>query len=167
MSFDILFVPTRCAGKPTQIINPFKKGEMVTVSRTLSSEEATAVRNVLSRVNAHGPDDFGCYNVELADGGSAEVYTDSVETGCVVELRGITPDLIQFLYDLGNAATWVMVPVMEDLVSIATSEDCIKEIPVDLPRPVVCNSANEIGALLAEGVQAWQKYRDQVVSGDH
>ena len=167
MGFDIHFFPSRGGGKPVERISPFTGKQMITVIKTLSSDEVTAVRKVLKGVNAHGPDSFDRYTVDLEDGGNAEVNDSDLETtGCTVVLRILTPDLARFLYDLLKAATWVMVPVMEDHVAIAASPESAEGITGDYPKFVVCNSATELGALLTGGVQAWQKYRDQIVEGD-
>jgi hypothetical protein len=84
----------------------------------------------------------------------------------MVTLRGITPNLTQFLFDLLKAGKWVMIPVMEDLVAITASPESTKGIPEDFPRIVVCNSPHEMGLLLTNGVKAWQRYRDQVVRSE-
>ena len=79
---------------------------------------------LLKRV-AQGPDEYGNYRVELLDGGRAEVSGDHLEMGCMVTLRGLTPNLTQFLFDFLKAGSWVMLPVMEDLVAItAASRPC-------------------------------------------
>jgi hypothetical protein len=59
-----------------------------------------------------------------------------------------------------------MLPAMEDNVAITTSPESMKGIPDDFPAVVVCNSVEELAVLLADGVGAWEKYRDHVVGGD-
>jgi hypothetical protein len=163
MSFDIFFQTGRFTGKPVLKKNPFT-GEAQTVlpEETLNAAEITAVRQALKRVAPQGPDEHGCYVVELADGGGAEVVASKLQTGCMVALRGITPNLIDFLYELLKAGNWVMLPVMEDAVAITASPRGMKGVPDDFPTIVACNSADDMGVLLTKGVKAWQKYRDQV-----
>ncbi len=163
MSFDLFFQPCRFSGKPVVKKHPFTGEARSGLPREpLSAAEMKAVRQVLKRVT-QGPDEHGCYIVQLDDGGGAEVFADDLKTGCMVALRGMTPNLLQFLFDLLKAGNWVMLPAMEDAVAITTSRESIKGVSEDFPRIVICNSADELGVLLTEGVQAWQKYRDQVV----
>lgn len=122
-----------------------------------------AVRQVLERAGARGPDEFGCYVVDFRDGGEAEVYADRMETSCMVAIRGTTPDLLDFLFNLLQAGYGVMLPAMEDTVAITTSPASLKGLPDDFPRVVTCDSADGLGVLLAKGVRAWRTYRDQVV----
>jgi hypothetical protein len=146
--------------------NPFTgKAKVVLVNEPLDTAELEAVRKVLERANANGPDEFGCYVVKLDGGGSAEVIGDDLQTGCMVKLWGMTSALSQFLYDLLKAGNWVMLPVMEDTVAITTSPGSISGIPDDFPKVVVCNSHDDLALLLTKGVRAWENYRDQIVGG--
>jgi hypothetical protein len=167
MSFDIFFQPCRYTGSPIEKTNPFN-GEVkwVIPDEPLNAEELNAVRQVLKGVKADRPDQYNCYVVELADGGQADIFPDDgLATGCMVAVRGMTPELLQFLFDLLKAGQWAMLPAMENTVAITTSPDRMGCIPDDFPRVVVCNSAEELRILLVDGVQAWEKYRDQVVDG--
>ena len=166
MSLDIFFQSARFTGKSAIKKNPFT-GEAMTVNpaEPLTAAEVKALRTVLKQVHAKGPDDDGCYAIDLKDGGTAEVYADKLKSGCMISLGGITPDLSQFLLDFLKAGNWVMLPAMEDAVAIAASPECVKGVPDDFPRLVICNSAKEVAVLLTKGVKAWQKYRNQVVRG--
>jgi hypothetical protein len=167
MSFDIFFQTARFSEQPVVEKNPFT-GEALTVlpEEPLSAAEVKAVQRVLQRVQAQGPDEHGCYVVELEDGGVAEVFADELNAGCMVALRGITPRLVYFLFDLLQAGNWVMLPATEDAVAITTSPGSLKGVPEDFPRVVVCDSAEEVGALLTKGVREWQAYRDRIVGGE-
>ena len=164
MSFDIFFQSCRYADKPVEKKNPFTgKVETVLPSEPLTAAEVAAVQGILKQANARGPDEHDCYVVDLADGGRAEVFAKNLSKSCMVALRGMTPHLLQFLYDLLKAGNWVMIPAMEDAAAITTSPERLKGVPEDFPKIVVCNSATELGVLLSKGVQAWQEYRDQIV----
>src|ERR1019366_5550534 len=104
MSFDIFFQPCRFSGGTVETKNPFS-GEIQSnlLNEPLSPTELQAVQRVLKQATAHGPDEYGCYVVELEDGGVAEVFADNLETGCMAAIRSITPDLSKFLYDLLEA----------------------------------------------------------------
>jgi hypothetical protein len=163
MSFDIFFQPCRYTGELVTKKNRLTgKVQSVVLSEPLSDMELNDVQQVFRRANAHSPDEFGCYVVQLEDGGSAEVFGSKLATGCMVALRGMTGDLIQFLFDLLKAGNWVMLPAMEDNVAIISSSGFLRNVPDDFPRVVVCNSAPELGVLLSNGVEEWEKYRNQV-----
>ena len=81
----------------------------------------------------------------------------------MIALRGLTRDLCEFLFDLLKAGNWMMLTAMTDAVAITTSQHSVNAIPDGFSRVVVCTSPEELGALLRNGVQTWEKYRDQVV----
>lgn len=167
MGFDIVFQTARFTNKPVVKKNPFTgKDQTVIPEEPLTPAEVKAVKKVLKEVPAQGPDEQGCYIVELEDGGRAEVFADKLKSGCMVSLDGITPDLSQFLFDFMKAGNWVMLPAMEDVGAITASPGSVKGLPDDFPELVACNSAKELAVLLTKGVKAWQKYRDQVVRGE-
>jgi hypothetical protein len=144
--------------------NPFTgKQQAVAVEEPLTAAEVKAVKQVLKRVNAQGPDEFGFYAVGFDDGGEAEVYAKKLQSSCVVSLRGITPDLSRFLFDLLKAGNWVMVPAMEDSVAITASPGSVTGVPDEFPKIVTCDSAEEVATLLTKGVMAWQKFRDRAM----
>jgi hypothetical protein len=106
----------------------------------------------LERAEAYIPDGHDFYVVELDDGGVAEVFSyRGLEISCMVALRGMTAGLLQFLFDLLQAGNWVMIPAMENTAAITTSPGCLKGIPDDFLRIVVCSSVEELGTLLAKG----------------
>lgn len=164
MSFDIFFQPCRFGGKPVKRKNPFTGEEQSAVpNEPLTPAELRAVREVLKKANAAGPDQFGCYVVGCANGGMAEVYGDDLANSCMAALRGMTPGLVQFLFDLLKAGNWVMLPAMEGNVAITYSPERLWGTPEDFPRVVTCQSADELGAMLSGGFATWQAYRDAVV----
>jgi len=167
VSFDIFFQPCRFTGSSVEQKNPFT-GEVrsVLANEPLNSAELEAVRKVLWQAKAGGPDEQGCYVVQLGDGGGAEVFGDDLATGCMVALRGMTPDLSRFLYNLLKAGNWVMLPAMEDAMAITAAPGAMRGIPDDFPRVVACNSAEELAALLAGGIGAWEKTVIRFVGGE-
>ena len=134
MSFDLFYMPSRFGTEPVERKNPFT-GEVQTSLPVvpLSAEDVRAVHGVLAGAGARGPDEFGCFVVELGDGGGAEVFASDLETGCMVALRGLTPDLLRFLYDLLGAAEWVLLPAMEGNPAIVTSPGLASGIRRQLP----------------------------------
>ena len=167
MSFDVFFQPAQFSDDAIEQTNPFT-GEVLSVVPMvpLAGSELDAVRQVLKGATSHGPDDFGCHVVKFQDGGVAQIFASELERGCMAALRGITPDLLQFLYDMLVAGRWVMLPAMENPVSITTPSSSVSGLPEDFLEVVECKSAAELGVLLNDGFQTWKKYRDQVLGGE-
>lgn len=166
MSFVIFFQPCRFSGEPVKQKNPFTGEEQSLVpNESLTPAEENAVRVVLKHANAKGPDDFGYYVVETDDGCGAEVCASNLRDSCMVSVRGLTPGLVRFLFDLLKAGNWVMVPAMEPNIAISCSPENLKGIPEDFPKVLACTSADELGAQLSDGFKRWPKYRDQVTRG--
>jgi hypothetical protein len=164
MSFDIFFQPCRFGQVAVEQRNPFTgKATNVFPAESLTPDEMAAVRNVLARVNAPGGNQRDYYRVELNDGGSAEVYAANLEKGCMVALRGITSDALQFLFDILSAGNWSMLPAMEDSRAIALSSESFKNLPEGFPPTVLIQSPAELGILLKDGFEAWKAFRDRVV----
>lgn len=165
MSFDIFYQPCRFGAEPVEQKNPFT-GEVQTVLpvKPLSPRDLKAVRGVLECAAAVGPDEHGCYLVQFGDGGVAEVYAgNDIETGCMTALRrGLTPDLLGFLFDLLRAADWVMLPAMEGNPAITALPGRAEGFADSFPE-VVCDSVEELRAVLTGGFDEWKRYRDQIV----
>jgi hypothetical protein len=165
MSFDIFYMPCRFGDNRVATKDPVT-GETKSFlpNEPLTADELKAVQELLECHHLH---DQGFYVVEFDDGGMAQVFDKKdLADGFMVALRGMTPDLLQFLFALLKAGNWVMIPAMEDTAAITTSTECLKGIPAGFPRIVVCNSAEDLGGLLTSGVRGWQKYRDQVCGSE-
>jgi hypothetical protein len=132
-------------------------------NESLTQEELLAVRAVLSQAGASNGGQCDFFVPMLEDGGYAEVFCRDIQVGCMVALRGITPHVLKFLFNLLQAGNWVMIPAMPDTRSIATSPAAFKRIPDGFPPALVCASPEEIGAIISGGFDAWKKYRDQFV----
>lgn len=151
MSFDLFYQPRHVGTEPVKRKNPFTgKIETSLPLKPLSAEDVRGIHAVLAAAGARGPDEFGCVVVNLGDGGGAEVFADHLETGCMVALRGLTPDLLRFLFDLLRAADWVLLPAMEGNPAIVSSPGMASGIADSNPE-VVCGSPEELGAVLSGG----------------
>lgn len=165
MSFDIFYLPGRFGTNPVEEKNPFTgEVEAVLPVEPLAPRDLDAVKDVLGRVTAVGPDDHGCYSVRFGDGGDVEVYTGrGFETGCMTAIHGgMTADCLRFLLDLLNAADWVMLPAMEGNPAIVAIPGSAEGLGGEFPE-LVCGSVEELGAALAAGFDNWNLYRDQIV----
>lgn len=142
MSFDLFYQPVRFG--------------------PLDPSETQAVRNVLAR-QGRGPDEHACWVVSMADGGSAEVFGSELHDGCMVAIGGLTTDLLAFLYELLDAADWVVLPTSEEPLAIAARPTAEQSKPEGFPDVVVCGSPEELGELLRGGVDTWRRYRNNVL----
>ena len=160
MSFDLFYQPRHIGTEPVERKNSFT-GEMQTSLpvEPLGAEDVRSVHGVLAGVGAHGPDGFGCFVVELDDGGVAEVFASNLENGCMVSLRGLTPGLLRFLYDLLRAVDWVLLPAMEGNPVVVMSPGLASGFADSFPE-IVCGSPEELGKILSGGYDSWKTYRD-------
>jgi hypothetical protein len=137
------------------------------------------VARVLARERHRGPDEFGFYLVEFADGASVEFNARGLGgrepfDGCAFHLRGISPQLIEFVFDVARAGDFVLFNAQgddsdESPVVITVGPDQAAHLPPELAeqykgRPV-CASAEKLGAMLLPGFAGWEAYRNQVMKG--
>jgi hypothetical protein len=162
VAFEILFIPCKRAEEEVQRTNPFT-GEAVADRPyvPLSAGELAAVQALLDEVKAKRLE-AGGYSFAFADGGSAQILGEDFREGCLVSLWGLTPDVLRFLLDLGRAGNMQMRPIMEEELTVVPSPELLEGEQGDWRNPVFCESAAELGELIAGGFRAWQRYRDQV-----
>jgi hypothetical protein len=163
LSFDIFFQPCRYTIGLVDQKGRTEEDRSVLTNEPLNGGELEAVQATLLKVRANGPDEHACYVVAFSDDGGADVFASKLANGCMVAIRGMTPQLVQFLFDLLVAGKWVMLPIMAETVAITYSMGNVFGIPYGFPTIVECASAEELGVILSEGVQAWERYRDKVV----
>jgi hypothetical protein len=167
MSFDLSFQSRRTSSELVERKNPLT-GKMILVHPPipLTAGELKAVKKLFKTSRAKKPDEFGCHVVEFEDGGHAEIFASRLATGgCMAAVRGLTPDLLRFLFEMLRAADWVMLPAMEGNPAITSSAVSIEWLSADVPR-VGCSSPEDLGLVLTRGVEAWRQYRDKVVGRD-
>ncbi len=155
MSFDV-FLTKFVGGMPAQ-----------------SNREA--VLAVLKTEKFKGPDNYGFYLVEFADGNQVELNAQGLDgscgfTGCCFHIRGMSSNLVRFIFEVAKAGDMVMLPAMQDFVPILSAPGQEDELPKKLAGnklpPVRCGSPEELCSLLSGGYKGWQKYRDQIVGGN-
>ena len=109
MSFDIYYQTCNLGTGTARRKNPFTgEVESVTVDDGLSTSKRAAVGTLLRSSGATGPDRFGCYVLDLPDGGSAEVFARGLDgaksfDGFMIAARSLTPGLASFLWELCRA----------------------------------------------------------------
>ncbi|MGC1619983.1 MAG: hypothetical protein WA765_15950 [Candidatus Acidiferrum sp.] len=153
MSFDV-FLQKFAAGEPVEV-------------------DRDSVLAVLQTREFIGPDEFGFYIVKFPGGVDVELSAKGLNggaifTGCAFHIRGMSPHLISFIFEIARAGDMVVLPAMEDFVPILSSPEQKQQLPPDSaqhsPGAVVCRSPAELGALLSGGYAGWQEYRNQILN---
>lgn len=140
----------------------FRDGEAVATDPRLVREALGAAL----RKRKHG------YDLEAADSGHCSVQAGDLDGGppyesCTFFLRGWTPGLLDLIFAAAKAGDMVMTPVMDPIRFILTAPEQREHLPTteDWAEPVLCSSGEELGVLMEQGFEAWQRYRDYVVHG--
>ena len=135
------------------------------------------VQKVLALERYQGPNQFGFYVIEFPDGVGVKFNASGLDgtepfSGCAFHIRGISPQLIQFVYDVAVAGDFVIfncqgADTAESPVLILVAPEQEQQLDEALTaqysiRPV-CSSAEMLGNLLFVGYQGWQAYRDHIV----
>jgi hypothetical protein len=144
------------------MLNPFTKQlQEFEIPEPLTPAQWKSVVRVLK-----APDeDFDTLNVEFPDGGQAQISKHSIgqiET-LSVRIGSLTSDLTRFFIDLLKAADWEMV-MDSTATSVVASEKLANGRPKDSPA-VVCDSPEELGAMLSPGFSHWNMIRNQIANG--
>ena len=146
MSFDLFFIPAAAS----------ESGERA----RLDDAHVTRIDQLLRASAAAAPRRRNWYAFEFKDGGAAEITTDDLATGCMMVLRGITPDVCALAFELLSAAPWVLVPAAAEPISIVASPELVRLSRDAFENLATCRSPIELAILLADGVAAWERYRD-------
>ena len=142
--------------------------------------DTAPVRAVLAKEGNSGPDSFGFYLVGFADGSHVEFNAGGLDgskafSGCAFHIRGMSPLLIQFVFDIAEAGDFVIFNCQGNgsknspsLILVGAHQEA--HLPMDLishfsNRPV-CTSGEILDTLLHAGFAGWQRYRDKVVKGE-
>lgn len=130
------------------------------------------MRSVLQSATFEGPDKYSVYVVKLPGEVTVELHAAGLDgsesfTSCSFWIRGMSDQLVGFIFDVAREGDMVILPAMEDFVPILTSAHQQAELPAELQRdysePVICTSPDELKGLLLHGYQGWRRYRDHVV----
>lgn len=124
--------------------------------------------------NHSGPDDFGFYLVTFQDGVNVEFNASGLDgkepfTGCAFHIRGFSPDLVRFIWDIATAGDMVIFNCQGDdspespvlILGDSAQKDHVPEMGYQ--NCPVCTSAEMLAKLLGVGFKSWSDYRDKVV----
>jgi hypothetical protein len=144
-----------------------------------ASTDTVPVRAALAKERYCGPNSFGFYVVEFKDGVDVEFNAGGVDGSeafsvCAFHIRGMSPSLVQFVFEIAKAGDFVIFNCQGDgskaspvLILVDPHQEA--QLPADLipqfPNRPVCTSGEMLGSLLLAGFDGWLGYRDQVVNG--
>jgi hypothetical protein len=116
-------------------------------------------------------DAFGFYNVEFTDGSHVEFSAKHLEsdgdfTGCAFHLRGFTPPIISFVFDVAVAGDMIIFNAQgrdtpDDPLAILVDQAQLAQLPAAAAsNPVFCSSPHRLAELLGIGIEKWAEFRD-------
>jgi hypothetical protein len=146
-------------------------------SETDAPANAAAARAVLTRHKYQVAPDSDLYSVELGDGSHLELSAAGLDgtasepfTGGMLILRGLSPEICEFLFEFARAAGCVILPAMEGPTVLIPREDLAASLPAELDdrERIPINCGSDVAAALTGGDAAWQAFRDRVqrLAGD-
>lgn len=130
------------------------------------------VNAVLKAWEFTGPDDFGFYVVKFPGGFEVDFSAKGLDgtsafTGCAFCIRGISSQLVGFIWEIAKAGDMLILPAMDDFVPILSSPEQSQQLSLDLaqdwPEPVICGSPKELEIILFRGYAGWEQYWNRVV----
>ncbi len=133
----------------------------------------TRVLSTLRKIHPAPADQFGFYLIRFPGGSSIEFSAKGLEeeedfSGCAFHLRGFSKEVFKFIFDIAKAGDMVIFNAQgrdsaSSPLAILTNEKQRAEMPERVAsQPVLCESADHLGALLGVDFLEWSDYRDQV-----
>jgi hypothetical protein len=133
--------------------------------------------NVLKVLRKHCQDSgnaFGFYNVEFSDGSHVEfsakhLESDGAFTGCAFHLRGFTPLIIAFVFEVAVAGDMIIFNAQgrdtpDEPLAILVNQSQLTQLPTAAAsHPVFCSSPYRLAELLGIGIEKWTEFRDTAI----
>lgn len=171
MSFDIFFQSCNISDQTEEAVNPFT-GEVIQkpIGEVATDAERAALIKLFAAAEASEANEHGCSITQFADGGSAEAFFDALGddnefSGGMLAVRGLSTELTQFMYSLAEEGNLAMLPAMEGVGTIVTSNAKAQRVVSRWPDAIVVSSPDELHVILSQGFDGWKSYRDQIVDG--
>lgn len=147
-------------------------------SETDAPAKAAAARTVLTRHKHRVAPDSDLYSVEFGDGSHVELNAAGLDgtaaepfNGGMLMLRGLSPEICEFIFEFSRAAGCVILPAMESPTVLIPREDLAASLPPELDdrERIPINSGADVATALTGGHDAWQAFRDRVqrLAGDN
>jgi hypothetical protein len=141
-------------------VQGFKGGDRSVVDRDLF---IAALDSSLKRAGTN-------FDLETPDGGSGEVYglDEDPFNGCMIALHGdLSPLLADTIVAAARAGRCAIYWPADEPLFAYPDPAILSDLPSnpEAPVPVHCETGSELRLLVRSGLDAWKKYRDQVVRG--
>jgi hypothetical protein len=141
-------------------VQGFKDGDRSVVDRDLF---VAALGSSLKRAGTN-------FDLETPDGGSGEVYglDEDPFDGCMIALHGdLSPLLADTIVSAARAGRCAIYWPADEPLFAYPDPAIVSDLPSnpEAPTPVHCETGSELRLLVRSGLDAWRKYRDQVVRG--
>lgn len=168
MSNTIVFQSCQFTGAQVVRKNPFSGKEQIThPTHPLTESQIQAIHKVLSKYTTDNQDDDGEFRVIVFGEGAyqgslIEVDVSDLANGCTMTLRGESPELYPFLFELLKAAAWMIIASQSELFAIVETFDRLKNVPPDFMNIVQCESPKQLASFIGRGIQDAENYRRQV-----
>ena len=134
--------------------------------------------NVLRLLRQHCQDSggrFGSYLVNFPDGSHVEFQAKGLEsgsscTGGAFHLRGFSPAILAFIFDMALAGDMVIFNAQgredspENPLTILVNQSQKAHLPQGVGRnPILCTSPRHLSQLLGLAFEEWVEFRDSVI----
>jgi hypothetical protein len=148
------------------------------LERLATGKSAPADRSsVLKVLRKHCQDSgnaFGFYNVVFSDGSHVEFSAKHLEsdgdfTGCAFHLRGFTPPIIAFVFEVAVAGDMIIFNAQGrdtpgEPLAILIDQSQLTQLPAAAAsNPVICSSPHRLAELLGIGIEKWTVFRDAAI----
>ena len=149
------------------ILQCFESGEPEPADRQ-------SVLKVLQKHCKDTPDDFGYYIVNFQDGSSLEFSAKGLQssesfTGCSFHIRGVSRELITFVYEVAVAGNMVIFNAQgtdepHNPIALLVKSWQSTDLPEGVAaNPILCNSPSHLSELIGFSFEGWKDYRDSVI----
>jgi hypothetical protein len=168
MSVTLILQPCQFTGAQVAKKNPFTGKEQIThPTHPLAESQMQSIHRVLSKYTTEKQGEDGELRVIVFGEGAyqgslIEVDVSDLANGCTMTLRGESPELYPFLFELLKTADWMIIASQSELLAIVESFDRLKNVPPDFMKIVQCESPKQLASFLGRGIQEAENYRRQV-----
>jgi hypothetical protein len=137
--------------------------------------DRACVLSLLRRHCQNSADRFGYYELKFPDGSHVELQAKGLEsddsfTGCGFHLRGFSPAILTFVFDLAVAGDMVIFNAqgiedsLEKPLVILVNQLQKIHLPEGMGHhPVLCTSPRQLTQLLGLSFEQWSEFRDAAI----
>jgi hypothetical protein len=145
----------------------FESGESAQVDRV-------TVLKLLRQHCQDSEDQFGFYLLKFPDGSHTEFQAKGLEsssssTGCAFHLRGFSPTVLTFIFDVALSGDMVIFNAQgkdspDNPLAILVHQTQKAHLPQAAGRhPILCTSPRHLSQLLGLAFEEWTEFRDSAI----